>query len=77
MALMGIHPIQLIFWANIISGILAPVLVAYLLIIANNRKIMGKYTVSWLTNLWLGLTMLVLVAGVILLCYGLLTGHSS
>ncbi|HKV58435.1 MAG TPA: divalent metal cation transporter, partial [Ktedonobacteraceae bacterium] len=40
LALLRFDPIQLIFWANVVAGILAPVMVALILLVGNNRKIM-------------------------------------
>ncbi len=74
LALLRLDPITLIFWANILSGILAPILVIYLLIVGNNRKIMRGRPLSLLTNIVLVITVLVMVAATILLFYGLLTG---
>src|SRR5581483_9690727 len=39
-ALLHFDPIRLIFWANVLSGVLSPILIVYLIIIGNNRKIM-------------------------------------
>ena len=72
-ALLHIDPIQLIFWANVLGGVLAPILVIYLLIVGNNRKIMGKRRLGRLTNIGLVITILVMVAAACLLFYGLAT----
>lgn len=74
-ALLHIDPIQLIFWANVLGGVLAPILVIYLLIVGNNRKIMGKRRLGRLTNIGLVITILVMVAAACLLFYGLATGQ--
>jgi NRAMP (natural resistance-associated macrophage protein)-like metal ion transporter len=74
-ALLGFNPIQLIFWANVLAGILAPILVVYLLIVGNNRRIMKEHRLGILTNLFLCITVFVLVAAAILLFYGLATGQ--
>lgn len=75
MALIRIDPIQLFFWANVLSGILAPILIIYLLVIGNSRKIMGQQRLSLLTNSFLILTMLIMTAGTFLLFYSLITGQ--
>ncbi len=75
MALIGLNPIQLLFWANILSGVLAPILVVYLLMVGNNRKIMGKERLSVLTNTGLVLTALVMFTAALLLFYGLVKGQ--
>ena len=76
-ALLRIDPIKLIFYANIFTGVLAPIMVIYLLAIGNSRKIMGKYKLGWLTNFFLALTALVLIAGSVLFFYGLATGQGG
>jgi Mn2+/Fe2+ NRAMP family transporter len=77
LALLHFNPIQLIFWANVLNGLLAPVLVAFIFLMANNRAIMDKHRVGLLTNVWLVLTILVLLVAAVLLVYGLLTGQSG
>ncbi len=75
MALLRFDPIKLIFWANVISGVLAPILVIYLIMIGNSRKVMRDQKLSWLTNVILVLTALVMIAAAVLLFYGLFTGQ--
>ena len=77
MALIGLNPIQLLFWANVLSGVLAPVLVVYLIMVGNNRKIMGKDSLSVLTNIGLVVTALVMFTASLLLFYGLATGQGG
>ncbi len=77
MALLGIDPIKLIFWANILSGILAPILVVFLILVGNNRKIMGEQRLGFFLNGWLLLSILILVVGAGLLFYGLATGQGG
>ena len=76
-ALMRIDPIKLIFYANVFTGVLAPVMVIYLIAIGNSRKIMGEHRLGWLTNFFLAVTALVLVAGSVLFFYGLATGQGG
>ena len=68
---------KLIFYANVFTGVLAPIMVIYLLAIGNSRKIMGEYKLGWLTNFFLALTALVLVASSVLFFYGLATGQGG
>ncbi len=77
LALLRIDPIKLIFYANILVAVLAPILVIYLMIIANTRKIMGMHRVGWLTNFFLGLTALVLIAGSLLFFIALFSGQGG
>lgn len=76
LALFRFDPITLIFWANILSGILAPILIISLLIVGNNQKIMRGRPLSMLTNSVLVITVLVMVAAAVLLFYGLFTGQN-
>jgi NRAMP (natural resistance-associated macrophage protein)-like metal ion transporter len=76
-ALIHLDPIKLIFWANVLSGVLAPILVIYLIVIGNNLKIMQKERLGLLTNIGLLVTALVMFAAAILLFYGLITGHGG
>ncbi len=76
-ALLRVDPIKLIFWANILVGVLAPIIVVCLLIVGNNRKIMRNQPLGLLTNLFLFITTVVLVAATVLFFYGLLTGHGG
>ena len=64
----GITPIQALIYSAILYGITAPVLIAIILHISNNKKIMGKYTNSKTSNI-LGIFTLILmsVAAIVLL----------
>jgi NRAMP (natural resistance-associated macrophage protein)-like metal ion transporter len=63
----GISPIKALIYSAILYGLTAPVLIAIILHISNNKKIMGKHTNGKTSNI-LGFAALVLmtVAGVIL-----------
>ena len=76
LALLRLNPIALLFWANVLGGVLAPLLVVYLLVLCNNRKIMRGERLGWFVNLGLVCTILLMVAAAILLFYGLFTGQS-
>jgi len=54
---------------------LSPILVVYLLIVGNNRKIMRKQPLGPLANSGLVVTALVMFAATIMLFWGLATGH--
>ena len=77
LALLRLDPIKLIFWANVLNGVLAPILVIYLILIGNNQKIMQKQRLGFITNIGLVMTALVMFAAAILLFYGLATGQSG
>ncbi len=76
-ALIGIDPIKLIFWANILAGVMAPILVITILLVGNNRKIMKGERLSLLNNFGLLLIAAILVVAVVLLFYGLMTGQGN
>jgi len=67
---MGISPIQALVLTAILYGLTSPVLVAIVLHIGNNKKIMGEFTNSRLSNV-LGFTTMILmtVAAVALLYF--------
>ncbi len=77
LALIRLDPIKLIFWANVLSGVLAPILVVYLFVIGNNRRIMQKHRLGLITNIGLLMTALVMFAAAILLFYGLAMGKGG
>ncbi len=74
---MRVNPIQLIFWANVIAGVIAPLLVILILLLGNNRKIMKNQRLSLLNNVGLVLIALIMLVGAVLLFYGLATGQGS
>jgi Mn2+/Fe2+ NRAMP family transporter len=76
-ALLRFDPIKLIFWANVLSGVLAPILVVYLIVIGSNRKIMRNQRLSFITNIGLGMTAIVMFVAAALLFYGLATGKGG
>lgn len=76
-ALIGIDPIRLIFWANVLAGVMAPLLVIAILLVGNNRTIMKGQRLSLLNNFGLVLIAAILVVAVVLLLYGLITGHAG
>lgn len=64
----GISPIQALIYSAILYGLTAPVLIAIILHISNNKKVMGKYTNGKMSN-FLGFAALILMtvaAGVLI-----------
>ena len=59
-------PIKALFYTAILYGITAPVLILVILHMANNKKIMGKYVNTSISN-FLGLITFILMAGACLL----------
>lgn len=73
-SVLGIDPVSLMFWANVVNGVLTPVLVVLLLLVGNNRKIMANMPFDGATNLGLWITAVIMIAGAGLLFYGLAVG---
>ena len=60
----AISPLQALLYAAALNGLAAPPLILVLLLICNNRAILGGHTNGWLANLFGGLTaVLMAVAG--------------
>ena len=50
--LVGIAPIRMLFWASIAGGIGAPVSLAFLVVIARDRELMGNERIGpWLAGI--------------------------
>lgn len=56
-----IKPFQMLYYTAVLNGICAPPLIILILLIANNKKIMGKHTNSLFSNI-LGITIAVIMA---------------
>lgn len=65
----GITPIQALIYTAILYGLTAPVLIAIILHISNNKKIMGTHTNSKLSNILGGITLLVMTVAAAALLY--------
>ena len=57
----GISPVQALIYTAILYGITSPVLIAVILHISNNKKVMGKYTNGKLSNI-LGIITFILMS---------------
>ncbi len=59
-----INPIQALFWTSVINGFVAPPLMVFLMLIANNKKIMGDRTNRWGANVlgWLATAVMAVAA---------------
>lgn len=65
----GITPIQALIYTAILYGLTAPVLIAIILHIANNKSIMGEHTNSRLSNVLGVITLVVMTAAAVGLLY--------
>ena len=50
--ILGFHPVKVLFYTSILYGLIAPILIFMVLHMANNPKIMGKYTNSHALNIF-------------------------
>jgi NRAMP (natural resistance-associated macrophage protein)-like metal ion transporter len=69
----GISPINALIYTAILYGLTAPVLIAIILHISNNKKIMGQFTNNWKSNVLGGLALLIMTAAALTLIYFQLT----
>jgi len=65
----GISPIKALIYTAVLYGITAPFLIALILHICNNKKIMGEYTNGIWSNLFGGLTFILMTLAAVLLVY--------
>ncbi len=67
--LLGINPIQALYFTAVINGLIAPPLLIMIMLIARNRTIMGNKTNGRLANImgWLVTLIMTLAAGALLL----------
>ena len=65
----GISPIQALLYTAILYGITSPVLIAIILHIGNNKKVMGKFTNSRLSNILGVITLILMTASAVALIY--------
>jgi Mn2+/Fe2+ NRAMP family transporter len=47
---LGINPMAALFWTAVINGVLAPPLLVLIMIVSNNKKIMGNRVNGGFTN---------------------------
>jgi NRAMP (natural resistance-associated macrophage protein)-like metal ion transporter len=67
--LIGISPIQALVYTAVLYGVTSPVLIAIIMHIGNNKKVMKQFTNSKLSNLLGGLTLLLMTAAAVALIY--------
>ncbi len=69
---LGINPIDALFWTAVINGFLAPPMLIILMLIANNRAIVGKRVNSRRANVAGWITTAVMTAAVVALLLNLI-----
>jgi len=65
----GINPVQALLYTAILYGVTSPVLITVILHISNNKKIMGEYANSKLSNILGAIALLLMTASAALLIY--------
>jgi Mn2+/Fe2+ NRAMP family transporter len=65
----GISPVQALIYTAVLYGLTSPILIAIVMHIANNKKIMKGHTNGKLSNVLGFLTLLIMVAAAIALIY--------
>ncbi len=65
----GISPVDALLYTAILYGLTSPVIIAILLHIANNKKIMGNYTNGKMSNILGAATFLVMAVSAVFLIY--------
>jgi Mn2+/Fe2+ NRAMP family transporter len=58
----GVSPIKALIYTAILYGITAPVIIGLILLISNNKKIMGKHTNSIAANVLGMMALLIMTA---------------
>ncbi|MDE2597460.1 MAG: divalent metal cation transporter, partial [Sphingomonadales bacterium] len=66
---LSIDPMKALYWAAVVNGLLAPPLMVVTMLIARNRKVMGKFAIGpkLAAGGWLSTAVMWVVAGVFLL----------
>jgi len=62
----GINPVKALYWTAVLNGIITPPLVLIILMVANNKKIMGKWANGRWSNFFGGLALLATTGAVVL-----------
>ncbi|WP_304198278.1 NRAMP family divalent metal transporter [Flavobacterium alvei] len=65
----GISPIQALIYTAILYGLTAPVLIAIILHISNNKKVMGRFTNSKISNILGFASLIIMSAAAVTLIY--------
>jgi NRAMP (natural resistance-associated macrophage protein)-like metal ion transporter len=71
----GLSPVKALIYSAVLYGLTAPVLIAIILHIANNKKVMGEYTNGKLSNILGFATLAVMTAAAAILVYMQLSGQ--
>ena len=68
----GINPISALFWTAVINGVVAPPLLVVVMLVANNKRVMGERTNGLFTNIigWLAAVIMFAAAFAMFLTWG-------
>lgn len=64
---LGLQPINILYYTGIIFGVVSPFIIALVIHMANNPKIMGKYTSRLSSNIIAYILLLIMTASIILM----------
>lgn len=67
---LGVNPVRMLIWSQILNGLVVPFLILAVLLIVNDRKLMGVYVNSWRSNFVAILTIFVIVVANSLMIWG-------
>ena len=76
-ALLGVNPVALLFWSQVLNGALLPILFALLIVVASDRRIMGEHANGLAANVVGWATVVATTALAALTFAGLLRGGVS
>jgi NRAMP (natural resistance-associated macrophage protein)-like metal ion transporter len=65
----GVSPIKALVYTAILYGLISPVMIAIILHIGNNKKIMGEFTNGKLSNILGGTTLILMTVAAVVLIY--------
>jgi len=63
--LLNLNPFKTLFYTAVIYGLISPILILFILLLANNSKVMGKYKNNAVTNVLGGFTLLLMSAAAV------------
>jgi NRAMP (natural resistance-associated macrophage protein)-like metal ion transporter len=62
-----VDPIKALYWSAVANGVASVPLIVLVTIIANDKRVMGKWCNSWLANVWSGLAIVTMTGAAVLL----------
>jgi NRAMP (natural resistance-associated macrophage protein)-like metal ion transporter len=62
-----VDPIKALYWSAVANGVASVPLVILVTILANDKRVMGKWRNSWIANIWSGLAIVTMTGAAILL----------